>query len=352
MTKEEAARIKQRLEEAKALQASFDMPSFRKWKQKTELTLENAFGQQNKHMLAIARLDSIGVFHRGDDLEQLKLSKAVQNLPKAIELLESLIEIFEESEPTETKSVTDTGLELHPLVEATARPALNSKSYRNAVHDSFIAIIDELKKKLKYPKLPNGREMDGDALVRNAFGGNSPILYFVAKPTAADADFQTGVLYLWLSAVYFRNEKAHKLTEIKDKQIATSYLHIASLAMTHLDNAKIRKQPKKQVEEKEKVQKPISSASQPQQAELNSLQKSIVNELMKSSDKLIVPLRTMQGPVFVNLGSLDRTNDPHEIEAEIAELVELGYLRLDYNKKGSPIYRPGKKAFSFIKNHN
>ena len=150
----------------------------------------------------------------------------------------------EKKEVSAAKETTSSNI-LNPLVDGISSDAWSRGAYRNAVHDAFIAVIDELKKKLKYPKLPNGREMDGDALVRYAFGGDKPILFFVSRPNAADTDFQNGVLYLWLSIVAFRNEKAHKITEIKDKNIAYHYLALASLAITHLENSKQRKATKK-----------------------------------------------------------------------------------------------------------
>ncbi|MDB5161459.1 MAG: hypothetical protein JWO96_839 [Candidatus Saccharibacteria bacterium] len=239
--------LRQQIQDGRNIKENFAISEFRKWKDLTLILLEKNYGAKNRLVQEFGDIGEVSVIGFGDNLEELEDKEAQNEIGRGIEILE----VFErlESDPIEARALEKQAgkltpeviSSLHPLVVSAAQNAFEKKMYRNAVHDAFIGALDYLKKKSGYPKQPSGQEKDGDSLVRYSFGGERPIFYYVNNPQQAEKDFQCGVLNLWLSIVNFRNEKAHKLTEIDSIEKAVAYLNLASLALIHLDEAKKRK---------------------------------------------------------------------------------------------------------------
>lgn len=118
---------------------------------------------------------------------------------------------------------------LHPLVQKIAGELYNNGHYRQAILDTYIALVDAVKvKSAKY-------ELDNTPLMQTVFSPKSPKL-IVSK----DADEQQGFMWLFSGAVMaIRNPKAHRLIEQTDPQRALEWLSFASVLLRVLDDSEV-----------------------------------------------------------------------------------------------------------------
>jgi len=118
---------------------------------------------------------------------------------------------------------------LHPLVQKTAGELYLNGHYRQAILDTYIALVETVKTKSGKNKL------DNTPLMQTVFSANEPII-----KVSNDHDEQLGFMWLFTGAVMgIRNPKAHRLIEQNDPQRALEWLSFASVLLRVLDDAQI-----------------------------------------------------------------------------------------------------------------
>lgn len=117
---------------------------------------------------------------------------------------------------------------LHPIVQKTAGELFKNGHYRQAILDTYIALVETVKVK-------SGRyDLDNTPLMQTVFSPKNPGL-----TVSSDADEQLGFMWLFSGAVMgIRNPKAHRLIEQKDPQRTLEWLSFASVLLRVLDDSK------------------------------------------------------------------------------------------------------------------
>jgi uncharacterized protein (TIGR02391 family) len=83
----------------------------------------------------------------------------------------------------------------------------------------------------------SGVEAVGQALMAEAFGGNTPRIGLLASSPVSARDEQEGFRFLFMGAMRgIRNPKAHDFVEQDDPNRTLEYLAFASLLMHRLDD--------------------------------------------------------------------------------------------------------------------
>lgn len=118
---------------------------------------------------------------------------------------------------------------LHPIVQKTAGELFRDGHYRQAILDTYIALVDAVKMK-------SGRhDLDNTPLMQTVFSIKNPLI-----SVSADADEQLGFMWLFTGAVMgIRNPKAHRLIDQKDPQRTLEWLSFASVLLRVLDDSKV-----------------------------------------------------------------------------------------------------------------
>jgi uncharacterized protein (TIGR02391 family) len=125
--------------------------------------------------------------------------------------------------------------EWHAEIEKVSRQLFEDGHYREAVLNSYINVIDAVKRK-------SGLSDDGDGLMGHAFGCDAsrlPKVQFNPCQTQADIDEQKGIMFLFKGIVGMRNLKAHTIKLFDDEKRAREYLALSSLLMRLLDDASV-----------------------------------------------------------------------------------------------------------------
>lgn len=145
----------------------------------------------------------------------------LQTLKTEVELEET------ESEQAGESDNSISLIKLHPLVQQTAGQLYKDGHYRQAILDTYIMLVEEVKKK-------SGRnDLDNTPLMQQVFSPKTPILR-----VSPDADEQQGFMWLYTGAVMgIRNPKAHRIIEQKDPQRALEWLSFASVLLRILDDS-------------------------------------------------------------------------------------------------------------------
>jgi uncharacterized protein (TIGR02391 family) len=123
-------------------------------------------------------------------------------------------------------------IHLHPIVQKTAGELYKNGHYRQAILDTYIALVDAVKvKSTRY-------DIDNSPLMQAVFSAKRPVL-----KVSNDQDEQMGFMWLFSGAVMaIRNPKAHKLIEQKDTQRTIEWLSFASVLLRVLDEAELIKE--------------------------------------------------------------------------------------------------------------
>jgi uncharacterized protein (TIGR02391 family) len=131
-----------------------------------------------------------------------------------------------EAEPEDMKNRLD--LEgFHPLVIKHAGKLFRDGHYRQAILDTYIALVDQAK------SLSGRYDLDGTPLINTVFSPKTPKLSI-----SLNADEQLGFMWLFAGAVMaVRNPKAHAVTPHPDKQSTLEWLGFASALFRVLDAA-------------------------------------------------------------------------------------------------------------------
>jgi uncharacterized protein (TIGR02391 family) len=115
----------------------------------------------------------------------------------------------------------------HPLVIKHAGKLFADGHYRQAILDTYIALVDQVK------SLSGRYDLDGTSLMNTVFSPKTPKLSL-----STDADEQLGFMWLFAGAVMgVRNPKAHAVTPHPDKQATLEWLGFASVLFRVLDGA-------------------------------------------------------------------------------------------------------------------
>ncbi|SRR6266540_609756 len=116
---------------------------------------------------------------------------------------------------------------LHPRVIAVSGELYRQGYYRQAILDSYIALVEEVKRR-------TGLAADNTPLMQTAFSVKNPRLV-----VGDDDDEQLGFMWLFSGAVMgIRNPKAHRLVPQNDPQRALEWLAFASVLFRVLDDAR------------------------------------------------------------------------------------------------------------------
>lgn len=118
---------------------------------------------------------------------------------------------------------------LHPIVQQTAGQLYKDGHFRQAILDTYIALVEAVKVK-------SGRyDLDNTPLMQNVFSLKNPII-----KVSADSDEQMGFMWLFTGAVMgIRNPKAHRLIQQSDPQRALEWLSFASVLLRVLDDSAV-----------------------------------------------------------------------------------------------------------------
>lgn len=115
---------------------------------------------------------------------------------------------------------------LHPKVRAAACSLVRDGHYRQAIHDTLIALIEEVKSK-------TGLSIDGAPLMQKAFSKDSPLI------DLGSGDKQLGHMWLFSGAVMgLRNVYSHSSKQETDPQRALEILAFVSYLFRTIDEAK------------------------------------------------------------------------------------------------------------------
>jgi uncharacterized protein (TIGR02391 family) len=141
-------------------------------------------------------------------------------------LRDSAMQNGDQTVPEEMKNRLD--LEgFHPLVIKHAGGLFADGHYRQAILDTYIALVDQVK------SLSGRYDLDGTALMNTVFSPKTPKLSI-----STNVDEQLGFMWLFAGAVMgIRNPKAHAVTPNPDKQTTLEWLGFASVLFRILDGA-------------------------------------------------------------------------------------------------------------------
>lgn len=128
---------------------------------------------------------------------------------------------------------------LHPVVQRTAGELFQNGHYRQAILDTYIALVEAIKVKSgKY-------DLDNTPLMQSVFSIKNPII-----SVSNDPDEQLGFMWLYSGAVMgIRNPKAHRLIDQNDPQRTLEWLSFASVLLRVLDDSKVNNIQKEIIQE-------------------------------------------------------------------------------------------------------
>lgn len=120
---------------------------------------------------------------------------------------------------------------LHPLVQKTAGELYKNGHFRQAILDTYIALVEAVKVK------SGEHNLDNTPLMQNVFSPKTPTI-----KVSDDYDEQLGFMWLFSGAVMgIRNPKAHRLIEQNDPQRTLEWLSFASVLLRVIDDAQVIK---------------------------------------------------------------------------------------------------------------
>jgi uncharacterized protein (TIGR02391 family) len=164
--------------------------------------------------------------------------KALSVLPILQEVKnQSISKLFELREKVMQSAIT-TGIDpeipqelssLHPEVQRLAGRLYRDGHYRQAILDTYIGLVDHVKKR-------SGRkDLDNTPLMQAVFSLRNPIL-----SVSDESDEQQGFMWLFSGAVMaIRNPKAHRIIEQTDPQRTVEWLSFASVLLRVLDETTV-----------------------------------------------------------------------------------------------------------------
>jgi uncharacterized protein (TIGR02391 family) len=165
------------------------------------------------------------------DIERFLLKFRHVIIEKLLEI-EPLIDSMKEEEVIIPEPLSLDLSNFHPTVIKYSEEAVSKGMYRSAIVDTYIALIEEVKKKSNV-KNYNTR-VDDTPLMQYVFSAENPLLI-----VSDDKDERLGAMYLFCGAVAgIRNPNVHRVIKADDPQAALEWLSLASALFRLLDQAK------------------------------------------------------------------------------------------------------------------
>ena len=116
-------------------------------------------------------------------------------------------------------------MQFHPKIVEASRKRFKDGHYTDAIFRSFTEVNNVVKAK-------TGLELDGKALMSQAFRIEKPVIKLNELKTQSERDEQEGFMFLFMGAmVGIRNPKAHDNIIQKDPLRTLEYLALASMLM-------------------------------------------------------------------------------------------------------------------------
>ncbi len=211
----------------------------------SKIDLDLNWGQTKTHKddkrWSISQTGDFNPWYKGD----LNLEDLLNSLESIIEFLESGDERIEESEfihyykfLKNESNITSNDISynywsiIHPDITKVAQKKFFLGLYAESVRTSLVEIEDKIR---KLYKAQSGRELSGDALMREAFSPNNPVIPLDDISNQEGKDIQKGYMEIFCgSMIGIRNPKSHRNFEIT-KERAVHFLFLSSLLMFKLD---------------------------------------------------------------------------------------------------------------------
>lgn len=125
---------------------------------------------------------------------------------------------------------------IHPRIAISSRKLYEDGHYANAAVDAFIEINDRVKQMYKILE-PNGKTLDGQALMNRVFSDEKALLEICDRTVESGNDIHNGMRSMLAGAMSaFRNPKAHANISL-DAAEAMRQLMFASTLMYKIDDA-------------------------------------------------------------------------------------------------------------------
>lgn len=158
-------------------------------------------------------------FFRNKELGQplnIKFSEEVAKIGNKLLNMPDINAITVPAKQTVTQNINVT---LCPEIFEHVKTYLENEDYFHALEESYKIV----RKKLK--------DITGSEKATEAFSDKNLTVIFGHSPKdEVEKDFFSGIKFLHMALQYFRNEKAHDLAKPLDRNVATHYLVVASLA--------------------------------------------------------------------------------------------------------------------------
>ncbi|TGE09721.1 TIGR02391 family protein [Hymenobacter fodinae] len=146
-----------------------------------------------------------------------------------INKLTDLIDHQEELQRNDVQTLSNIIPLLHTSVQSAVGNLYSNGHYRQAILDTYIHLVDYVKRK------SNRSDLDGSQLMDNVFSPRNPVLKL-----SEDENERQGYMLLFKGAVMaIRNPKAHSLIEQNDPQKTLEWLSFASVLFRKVDEAEL-----------------------------------------------------------------------------------------------------------------
>jgi len=213
---------------------NYDNSEFAPWLTRTKNTLSLAFDDEDYQQFTNAKFLS-DMRLMGDEVHQ---SNYQHNLTTVKTVLQSIIDKHElletKAQPASKGQPEDTdelplylfdSMRFHPKIAEASRTLFKDGHYRDAILRAFIEVNNSVKAKARL-------EVDGKALMSQAFRVDNPVIRLNELKTPSEKDEQEGFMFLFMGAmVGIRNPKAHDNISQTDPLRTLEYLALASLLM-------------------------------------------------------------------------------------------------------------------------
>jgi uncharacterized protein (TIGR02391 family) len=228
-------RLKQLIDEIPRLRTlNYENSEFRPWLARIKNILSLAFDDEDYQNFVNAKLQS-DMRIMGDEVHQSNYQHNLTNLKTILQSIIDKHELLEtETQPTSKREPKDTdevllylfdSMQFHPKVVEASRTLFKDGHYTDAIFRAFTQVNNFVKAK-------TGLELDGKALMSQAFRMENPVIKLNELKTQSERDEQEGFMFLFMGAmVGIRNPKAHDNIIQRNPLRTLEYLALASMLM-------------------------------------------------------------------------------------------------------------------------
>jgi uncharacterized protein (TIGR02391 family) len=216
----------------------YDNPELKPWVDRVKNILSLAFDDDDyqKFVHAKLRLNMLIMgdeIHRSDYDHNLTTRKTVlQSIIDKHELLETKTQPTSKREPEDTDELLlylFDSMQFHPKIVKASKKLFKDGHYSDAIFRAFTEVNNSVKAKTR-------SELDGKALMAQAFRIENPLIKLNELETQSERDEQEGFMFLFMGAmVGIRNPKAHDNIIQIDPLRTLEYLALASLLMKRVE---------------------------------------------------------------------------------------------------------------------